>query len=90
MKTLYDNLSMIIGFFIMTFLIQLFLGDKFAEKSVLLILFTMIIINSDELSTFTSKITDKLSEEQKRKKGTTKTSKPILNSGVGGGGSKSW
>ena len=90
MKTLYNNLSMIIGFFVMTFLIQLFLGDKFAEKSVLLILFTMIIINSDELSSFTNKITDKLSEEQKRKKGTTKTSKPVTSGGVGGGGSTSW
>lgn len=90
MKILYDNLSMIIGFLVMTFLIQLFLGDKFAEKSILLILFTMIIINSDSLSDFTDKITNRLTEEQKRKKGTSGNSKPKVSGGVGGGGATSW
>ena len=80
----------------MTFLIQLFFGDKFAEKSVLLILFTMIIINSDELLKFTKKVNDRLSTEQKRNKQTTKkqkattTQKATAGGGVGGSGSGSW
>ena len=69
METLYKNLGMIIGFLSGAFIIQLFFGDKFAEKSILLILFTMILIpeNSKLFENFIEKITDKLDEEKKRK-----------------------
>ena len=69
METLYKNLGMIIGFLSGAFLIQVFFGDKFAEKSILLILFTMILIpeNSKLFGNFIEKITDKLDEEKKRK-----------------------
>ena len=69
METLYNNLGMIIGFLSGAFLIQLFFGEKFAEKSILLILFTMILIpeNSKLFENFIEKITDKLDEEKKRK-----------------------
>ena len=69
METLYKNLGMIIGFLSGAFLIQVFFGDKFAEKSILLILFTMILIpeNSKLFENFIEKITDKLDEEKKRK-----------------------
>ena len=69
MEVLYNNLGMIIGFLSGAFLIQLFLDDKFAEKSILLILFTMILIpeNSKLFENFIEKITDKLDEEKKRK-----------------------
>lgn len=69
METLYKNLGMIIGFLSGAFLIQVFFGDKFAEKSILLILFTMILIpeNSKLFGSFINKITDKLDEEKKRK-----------------------
>ena len=69
METLYKNLGFIIGFLSGTFLIQLFFGDKFAEKSILLILFTMILIpeNSKLFGNFINKINDKLDEEKKRK-----------------------
>ena len=69
METFYKNLGMIIGFLSGAFLIQVFFGDKFAEKSILLILFTMILIpeNSKLFENFIEKITDKLDEEKKRK-----------------------
>ena len=67
METLYKNLGMIIGFLSGAFLIQLFFGDKFAEKSILLILFTMIMVNTKEFNKFISKINNKLDEEKKRK-----------------------
>ena len=69
METLYKNLGMIIGFLSGAFLMQVFFGDKFAEKSILLILFTMILIpeNSKLFGNFINKINDKLDEEKKRK-----------------------
>ena len=67
METLYKNLGFIIGFLSGAFLIQLFFGDKFAEKSILLILFTMIMVNTKSFNKFISKINDKLDEEKKRK-----------------------
>ena len=102
METLYKNLGMIIGFLSGAFLLQVFFGEKFAEKSVLLILFTMILIpkNSKEFKKFLNKINDKLSEEQKRNKVTNKPKKSVRSKptktpihaggGVGGGGSSSW
>ena len=69
METLYKNLGLIIGFLSGAFLIQVFFGEKFAEKSILLILFTMILIpeNSKLFGNFIDKINDKLDEEKKRK-----------------------
>ena len=99
METLYKNLGMIIGFLSGAFLLQVFFGEKFAEKSVLLILFTMILIpeNSKEFKKFLNKINDKLSEEQKRKineqkkkKITSKTNNSVSGGGLGDGGSSSW
>ena len=69
METLYNNIGLIIGFLSGAFLIQVFFEDKFAEKSILLILFTMILIpeNSKLFGNFINKINDKLDEEKKRK-----------------------
>ena len=67
METLYNNLGMIIGFLSGAFLIQLFFGEKFAEKSILLILFTMIMVNTKEFNNFISKINNKLNDEKNRK-----------------------
>ena len=67
METLYNNLGMIIGFLSGAFLIQLFFGEKFAEKSILLILFTMIMVNTKSFNKFISKINNKLDEEKNRK-----------------------
>lgn len=67
METLYNNLGMIIGFLAGAFLIQVFFGDKFAEKSILLILFTMIMVNTKSFNSFISKINSKLKNEQNRK-----------------------
>ena len=67
METLYNNLGLIIGFLCGAFLIQLFFGEKFAEKSILLILFTMIMVNTKEFENFIRKINDKLDDEKNRK-----------------------
>ena len=67
METLYNNLGMIIGFLSGAFIIQLFFGDKFAEKSILLILFTMIMVNTKEFNKVISKINNKLDDEKNRK-----------------------
>ena len=69
MEVLYNNLGVIIGFLSGAFLIQVFFGEKFAEKSILLILFTMILIpeNSKLFGNFINKIIDKLDDEKKRK-----------------------
>ena len=69
MTELYKTLGFIIGFLSGAFLIQVFFGDKFAEKSILLILFTMILIpeNSKLFGNFINKINNKLDEEKKRK-----------------------
>ena len=67
METLYNNLGMIIGFLSGAFIIELFFGDKFAEKSILLILFTMIMVNTKEFNKFISKINNKLDDEKNRK-----------------------
>lgn len=67
MELLYNNLGLIIGFLSGAFLIQLFLGEKFAEKSILLILFTMIMINTNAFENFIRKINDKLDKEKNRK-----------------------
>ena len=90
MEILYKNLGMIIGFLSGAFLLQVFFGEKFTEKSILLILFTMIMVNSKEFNKFFDKINNKLIEEQKRKKGKTIIDKPIASGGIGGGGSGSW
>ena len=68
METLYNNLGMIIGFLSGAFIIQLFFGDKFAEKSILLILFTMIMVNKKEVNKFIIKINNKLDDEKNRNK----------------------
>ena len=68
METLYKNLGLIIGFLCGAFLIQLFFGNKFAEKSILLILFTMIMVNTKEFNNFIRKINDKLDDEKNRNK----------------------
>ena len=68
MEALYKNLGLIIGFLSGAFLIQLFFGDKFAEKSILLILFTMIMVNTKEFNKFISKINNKLDDEKNRNK----------------------
>lgn len=68
METLYKNLGFIIGFLSAAFLIQVFFGDKFAEKSILLILFTMIMINTKEFDRFIIRINNKLDDEKNRNK----------------------
>lgn len=55
MKHIYDNLSAIVGFTVIVFLIQNFVGEKSAEYMVLFVLFGMLILNSEKLINVLSK-----------------------------------
>ena len=52
MKEFYNKMGIIIGFLILMFLLQLTVGDKTASKFVLLILFTMVILNANKFTTY--------------------------------------
>lgn len=51
--TFLTNFKFIIGFIVLVFLVQLFMGDSASEGFALMVLFTMIILNADEFVTFT-------------------------------------
>lgn len=63
METVYKNTGVIVGFLIITFLIEFFGGDKMSYKMLLFILFSMVILNAEKLKnaldTFTSKKEEK-------------------------------
>ena len=61
MKEFYNKMGVIIGFLILMFLLQMTLGDKTASKFVLLILFTMVMLNADK---FTSYLGDKFTVKE--------------------------
>lgn len=56
MQEFFNKMGIIIGFLFLMFLLQTFVGDKTASSMVLLILFTMIMINAE---TFTNYLGDK-------------------------------
>ena len=60
MENVYKNMGTIVGFLIITFLIQSFGGENVSSKMVLFVLFSMIILNADKVKetldgVFTSK-----------------------------------
>ena len=59
MKHVYDNLGAIVGFTVIVFLIQNFVGEKSAEYMVLFILFGMLILNSEKFINVLKKIDSK-------------------------------
>ena len=52
METFLTNFKFIIGFIILVFLLQATFGDKASENFTLLTLFTMIILNAENFSSF--------------------------------------
>ena len=52
MEEIYKNLGAVIGFSILTILLQNFVSDKVSEYFVLLTLLSMLILNSNKLIEF--------------------------------------
>lgn len=64
MKEFYNKMGVIIGFLVLMFILQSFTDDDTASKFVLLILFTMVILNAKEFKNFlNSKFTVKEEKE---------------------------
>lgn len=49
MEMVYENLGIIIGFSIITLLVQNFIGDKASEALVLMALLSVVLINSNKI-----------------------------------------
>lgn len=49
-ETIYKNLGAIIGFLVITFLIQTVFGDKIAQGSCILVLLSMLIYRASDIS----------------------------------------
>lgn len=49
MENFYKQMGVIIGFLSITFLIQTFAGDNVASKMVLFVLFSVVILNANNL-----------------------------------------
>ena len=52
MQEFYNKMGIIIGFLVLMFLLQSFAGDDTASKMVLLILFTMIMLNAETFTNY--------------------------------------
>lgn len=49
MENVFNNMGTIVGFLIIVFLIQSFGGENVSSKTVLFILFSMVILNANKL-----------------------------------------
>lgn len=52
MSDFLKSFKFIIGFFILTFLVQTAFGEKASEKFALIVLFTMVILNATKFTDF--------------------------------------
>ena len=52
MEIIYENLGVIIGFSVLTLLIQNFIGDKASESMVLMALISVVLVNSNKIRDF--------------------------------------
>lgn len=50
MKTAYENLTFIIGFFVCVVAFQTFLGEKATEYMLMLVLLGMVLFNSEKVA----------------------------------------
>ena len=57
METVYKHMGAIVGFSVITLLIQNFLSDEFAEKMVLITLLGVVLINSNKIVEFANNFT---------------------------------
>jgi hypothetical protein len=52
MEIVYENLGIIIGFSVLTLLVQNFISDKASESMVLMALLSVVLVNSDKIREF--------------------------------------
>lgn len=50
MKEFYESFSFIIAFMILVLIFQMLMGDKFVEMFLLLVLASMVILNSEKVT----------------------------------------
>ena len=48
MQDIFNNMGFIIAFLVLTLVIQIALGQEFANKFLILVLFGMLLINADD------------------------------------------
>lgn len=60
METVYKSSKAVILFLIIILLAQTFISDKFAQNLSMMILFSMVILNSDKVSTYLENVTKDL------------------------------
>lgn len=65
MEAVYKGIKAILLFLIMIILIQTVLGDKATENFTILLLFTMVILNSDYFVKMVESITNNLTDNIK-------------------------
>lgn len=58
MQTVYENFKMIVLFMVITLLFSLAFGDGATEKMVLLVLLSMIILNSTSIIDFMKRVSE--------------------------------
>ena len=54
MEIVYENLGIIIGFSVLTILVQNFIGDKASEAMVLMALLSVVLVNASKIKEFLS------------------------------------
>ena len=62
METLYKSIRGVMLFLIIVLLCQTFIGDKFAQNMSMVILFSMLILNSEKVTDYLSEVTSNLQE----------------------------
>lgn len=60
METVYTSMKAVILFLIIILLSQTFVGDKFAQNMAMVILFSMLILNSDKVASYLANVTSDL------------------------------
>lgn len=56
MQEIYKSMGAVVGFSVLTLIIQNFISDKAAQNFVLLVLLSMLIINSGKVVKFAEKV----------------------------------
>lgn len=60
METMYNSIKGIILFLVIILLCQSFISDKFAQNMSMVILFSMLILNSEKVTNYLSELTSDL------------------------------
>lgn len=66
MENLYKNMGTILGFLVITFLIGLFGGEKMSSNILILILFSMLILNAEKLKKTLNNFKDSLNKKEEK------------------------